>query len=179
MITEIEILKYINAHKIVEADTILIFLSASAYLISAALMFAVAVYGFVRMQQDFVRLFVFVFCSLAISTTTVCILKYGIGRVRPYVEDDTIVLLTTASSPSFPSGHTTTTMVIYFALANYTNIPRKYRLLVLLWAVLVAYSRLALGAHYPSDVIIGILIAFLSVIAAKRLLEKFNSYEFA
>ena len=62
-------------------------------------------------------------------------------------------------------------MAIYFALSAYANVPRKVSLLFLLWAVLVAYSRLALGAHYPSDVIVGILTALLSVFVAKKLLS--------
>jgi membrane-associated phospholipid phosphatase len=129
MITEIDILKLINTHRLVEADALLIFLSFSAYLISAAVVFAIAIYGFVRFRKYYVRLFFFMFCSLALSTTVVCFLKYGINRVRPNVEEDTIVLLTSASSPSFPSGHTTITMVVYFTLSIYSDIPGRYRLL--------------------------------------------------
>lgn len=178
MITELEILKFINAHRVIKADTLLILISSSAYLISAAVTLAMMIYGLARLQQYYIRLFVFLFCSLSISTSIVYALKYGNNRIRPYVEDDTIVLLTTASSPSFPSGHTTTTMVIYFAFSAYANVPRRISLLVLMWAMLVAYSRLALGAHYPSDVIVGILIAFLSVLTAKKLLSGSHAYVF-
>lgn len=170
MITEADVLKYINANRLVEFDTTLGFLSSSAYLITTIFVFTIGIFSLVRFNQILMPLFLFLFSSLALSTNVVCTLKYSVDRVRPYIQDNTLILLTTGSSPSFPSGHTTTTMVVYLALSSYIQKPNIFIMLVLLWALLVAYSRLALGAHYPSDVIAGIAIAFLSIMTVKRLL---------
>ena len=62
---------------------------------------------------------------------------------------------------SFPSGHSATAFSIFLSLGL---IFRKYLNLFLLFAFLVAFSRVAIGVHYLSDVTIGSLIGALSTI---------------
>lgn len=91
----------------------------------------------------------------AIGVTTV--LKYSIQRERPFDTYPEIHKLTSGGSPSFPSGHTTEA----FALATSLSLacPRWYVVApAYSWAVAVGYSRMHLGVHYPSDVIVGALI---------------------
>ncbi len=175
MVSEIEILKYLNEHRIGFLDDTFIFLSASAYVVCAAILCLTGLFGFLKAKRGYISLFLLMGGALLISTISVALLKYGEHRERPFVEDEAIELLTTANSPSFPSGHTTTCMVIFFALAFNLEKQRLFLSVVFLWALLVGYSRFALGAHYLSDVLTGISIAFLSVAIVKRLIYKHYS----
>jgi membrane-associated phospholipid phosphatase len=60
---------------------------------------------------------------------------------------------------SFPSGHSSSIMAIMTALA--VLLPR-YRVAFFTAAVVIASFRVIVGAHYPSDVIAGIALGYLS-----------------
>jgi membrane-associated phospholipid phosphatase len=92
--------------------------------------------------------------SSAIITTT---LKFTIDRDRPFVTYPDIQKLTGGGSPSFPSGHTSEA----FATATSLSLafPKWYVIAPsMLWASAAGYSRMHLGVHYPSDVLVGALI---------------------
>ena len=84
------------------------------------------------------------------------LLKNAVGRIRPFVLNDAVQLLVPPpSDPSFPSGHTTAA----FAAATVLICDHwKGRWIILIVAILVAFSRLYLYVHFPTDVICGALI---------------------
>jgi undecaprenyl-diphosphatase len=96
-------------------------------------------------------------------------LKMLVGRLRPVVE----IPLQTASGKSFPSGHALGATIAYgsLVLVLLPLIARRARRAVVALAVLlvvaVAFTRVALGVHYVSDVVGGILlgIAWVGVVA--------------
>jgi len=84
-------------------------------------------------------------------------IKYMVKRERPFNTYSDIERLTDGSSYSFPSGHTSST----FALATSLSLayPKWYIIAPsFAYAGLVAYSRMDLGVHYPSDVLAGALL---------------------
>jgi undecaprenyl-diphosphatase len=80
-----------------------------------------------------------------------------VNKPRPFITYDFIQKITSGGSPSFPSGHTTdafvTAAVLSLAFRKWYVIVPVY-----LWALLVAYSRMDLGVHYPSDVLAGMCL---------------------
>lgn len=88
-------------------------------------------------------------------------------RTRPFIRYPFIEKLSTGGNSSFPSGHT----LEAFAMATAFTLllpKRKKPALLFLWASLVAYSRMELGVHYPSDVFAGMVIGvFLGIIVCK------------
>lgn len=105
-------------------------------------------------------------------TLIAILLKYTVLRTRPFDIYPDIINLSGANSPSFPSGHTIIAFTLAFGLL-FSYLKWYYCLSIVVWAVIVAYSRLALGAHYPSDVMISIIIAFTTVLLLKKIsLEK-------
>jgi undecaprenyl-diphosphatase len=124
----------------------------------------------------------YVFLAVAISGIVVNILKYGVGRARPRLFDQTGSFALDffpgdASWASFPSGHATTAMALGTALA--LLFPRL-RWIFLCLGFWVATSRVFVRAHYPSDVLAGCLLGaftawlFARVLAQRRLIFGFD-----
>lgn len=87
------------------------------------------------------------------------ILKNVIGRARPFVGIEGIeLLIKEPSSFSFPSGHTAISFVMAAVLGHKV---KKIRIPLYILASLIAFSRLYLFVHNPSDIVAGIALGFL------------------
>lgn len=73
---------------------------------------------------------------------------------------------------SFPSGHTVTAFVTAGVLGSFTG-PRR-RALLLAAALLVGGSRVAVGVHWPVDVLAGAALGLLSVALALRCMRRWE-----
>jgi undecaprenyl-diphosphatase len=78
-------------------------------------------------------------------------------RPRPYVAHATVshLFVTASGDPSFPSDHATAAFAIAVSILLRS---RRIGLLALAMAVVLAVARVAVGVHYPSDVVGGALI---------------------
>ena len=80
-------------------------------------------------------------------------IKHVVGRRRPpLVDHDIVALVHLPRTSSFPSGHATTAFAAATALALLCP---RLRLPAFALAALIAFSRVYLGVHFPSDVITG------------------------
>jgi undecaprenyl-diphosphatase len=95
--------------------------------------------------------------------------KLIIGRDRPGVADH----LEAVSSTAFPSSHAANSMITFLAIALLVPIAQRNRSLsiafALILSLLVGWSRVALGVHWPSDVIGGWAFGLLWVAICIRL----------
>ena len=102
-------------------------------------------------------------CGIAMAAALVLCLLIGnvllkplVARVRPFIEDPSISLLIQAPHDfSFPSGHSMTSFAPAVVLFAYH---RRVGLCALVLSALIAFSRLYLFVHYPTDVLAGSLL---------------------
>jgi len=92
------------------------------------------------------------------------IVKNGIERVRPCnntVLDGLFREVIHPTSFSFYSGHAATSVAIATYFISLLSKQFKIIYVLILWSILFMFSRLYFAAHYPSDILIGILVGFL------------------
>jgi undecaprenyl-diphosphatase len=98
--------------------------------------------------------------------------KYSIARARPELEPHLVLVKTS----SFPSGHATSSMIFFLALALALTARSRWHRAAAGAAVtlsfLVGTSRVMLGVHWPSDVIGGWAFGALWVMLTLPLAER-------
>lgn len=112
----------------------------------------------------------FLFLAIAVPSLFVTIVKRLIGRARPMVTgvlDPYIFspLVWRADYASLPSGHSTTAFAVLVAFG--TLWPRA-RTVLLIYAFLIAVSRVVVTAHYPTDVAAGALVGIGGALLVRR-----------
>ena len=110
-------------------------------------------------------IFPLIILAVGLSDATCNIFKYGIARYRPChnLEINNLVKIYAkighekphcGGKYGFVSAHSSTSFAIAFLFSIfYKNKRATY--LIFIWAIIMAYSRIYVGVHYPADVIIG------------------------
>lgn len=104
------------------------------------------------------------------------ILKNAVARQRPsWLNESVQMLISNPTDYSFPSGHTLASFSCTFVMFFRKD---KLRYAALVLAILIAFSRLYLYVHFPSDILGAIILSLLIsaiVCAANRKYEKRKS----
>jgi undecaprenyl-diphosphatase len=119
----------------------------------------------------------YVFCSVLVAALITEVLKFVIGRGRPFVggRADAFYFEHFTQNPAFaslPSGHATTAFALAFAVSALW--PRATATMAA-YAILICVSRVVLLAHHPSDVVAGAIVGVVGAMfvrywfAARRL----------
>lgn len=94
--------------------------------------------------------------ALALSHIPVAIMKKVYPRKRPYLQlTGTKVLNNPLQDHSFPSGHTTAAFSVFMPFICYYPAGAVFLLPL---AFSVGISRIYLGLHYPTDVLVGMIL---------------------
>ncbi len=99
-------------------------------------------------------------------------LKNVVGRIRPYDfigMDPAELLISGLGDKSFPSGHT---IASFEAATVLLRNNKKMGIPAMILAVLIAFSRLYLFVHYPTDVITSVVLGTIIAIIADNLAPK-------
>lgn len=98
-------------------------------------------------------------CALAASGIVGNIfLKNLVERPRPFMELDLVILISKPEGFSFPSGHTFASFAAAGVIAHYL---RRWTWPVFILASVIGFSRVYVGVHYPTDVLVGGIFGFL------------------
>jgi len=111
----------------------------------------------------------FLFCAVLVPVLAGDVIKWIVGRGRPFVGGEANAFNFSHFSggeafASFPSGHATTAFALAFAVSALW--PRT-RIVMLVYAVIIAVTRLVLLAHHPSDVVAGALLGTIGAMAVR------------
>lgn len=174
---DIRLLRSINSPEILSSDNFFRIVTNSDIYFVTGTPIVMGGVGLIRHDDKVFRNACVILASTAVNAVITNALKYSINRERPFVTYPEILKKAKAGSPSFPSGHTSSA----FSTATSLSLayPEWYVIVPsFAYAGTVAYSRMHLGVHYPSDVAAGALIgagcAYITFKVNKALLKKQN-----
>jgi len=158
-----KIARYLYFHRPFFADDVLLWLTNNATLITFAFVVLLSLWFLVKNKQKYLYVAINVFFIIGISAVFSNSIKLLVKRLRPYKVLDGVVYseFLRSGGYSFPSGHTTEVFALMTAV--FLLMRRSYlRWILLFWALLIAYTRMAFGLHYPLDIIGGMLVGSLT-----------------
>lgn len=152
-----QILLYIQEH--LRFDSLTPLMEFSSFIVNAGIFWVILSLVLILFKRTrmigITALSSILFCFLINNV----IIKNVVARARPFdTFNDLIPLVAKPRDYSFASGHTTCSFAAAGVLMRFLNKPLA--VITLLFATLVAYSRLYLGVHYPTDVLCGFIIGF-------------------
>jgi undecaprenyl-diphosphatase len=112
----------------------------------------------------------FLFVAIGVPGLFVNVVKHIFGRARPGVGGSLDPFLFSpfswpAAYAGLPSGHATT---VFSVLVAFGTLWPRGRTLLWVYALLIAASRVAVTAHYPSDVLAGALVGVVGALLVRR-----------
>lgn len=171
---DIDLLRKINLERNQALDPAFKFITNSVSPIGIGAPLVVTTIGFIQKDQTLKNKGYYIGATLLSSAVITTSLKFTIDRERPFVTYPDIQKLTGAGSPSFPSGHTSEAFAVATSLSM--AFPEWYVIApAYIWAGAAGYSRMHLGVHYPSDVLVGALVGAGSAWLCKALNERLQN----
>lgn len=153
---DIDILRKINSQEIQSSDKFFKFVTESNSEIVVAVPLTLGIIGLVNKDQEMLENAAEIILANGVNVIITYALKFSIDRDRPFDTYPDIRQKASVDDASFPSGHTSSS----FATATTLSLeyPKWYVIVpAYTWASTVAYSRMHLGVHYPSDILGGII----------------------
>lgn len=156
-VLDLQIANWFNANHFEPMTSIMMAISIVHMMVGVLLLMAALAWHMWRKQQKYWLSALLI--SVPFGMLLNVFLKYVFQRSRPVFEEPLVTLATY----SFPSGHASAATLFYGLLACYVMITSRNWNVRLgtaaactLMILLVAFSRVYLGAHYLSDVLAGI-----------------------
>lgn len=154
---DIDLLKKINVNRNTAFDPALKSITNTAVPLSIATPVVMYTIGLIQKDSLIKQKALFIGETFLASAFVTIASKSIIKRDRPYVTHPSIQPLSVEGSYSMPSGHTSSAFATATSLSM--AFPKWYVVVPsFVWASSVGYSRMHLGVHYPSDVLVGALV---------------------
>ena len=155
----LEVFRFINnlANQNVVLDKIMIFFSSDVPYIFMAAVALVFILGIAQRKPDYRK--------IAFSTIVITVINLMINLIirsifpvaRPFVYNKVNLLVPHDSASSFPSNHATGTMSIALGLERFS---KPISVILTILSIIVGFSRVYVGNHYPADVIGAYIIVY-------------------
>lgn len=114
--------------------------------------------------------FVLLIALLITSIVGEGVIKNIVQRHRPFITYPYIsIIINPPISFSFPSGHTSSSFAAATVLGYYI---KEWRYVFYIFATSIAFSRIYLFVHYPSDIIAGILLGVICALLTIKVIDK-------
>lgn len=176
-----ELFVYLNGLGVEKYDRFWLFVTQTQNWLPLFLLFAFLVFYYYRGKTGGTVTF-FLLLTVGVTIVFTGIVKESVARLRPSEVEAWAHLIRVLQKPnhySFFSGHASSsfaiTTFVVLSLRNYT----KWIYLSYLWPIIFVMSRIYLGVHYPSDIIVGALVgtgfAFLGHLLCQRTIKRNTS----
>src|SRR5579884_4177695 len=110
------------------------------------------------------------YASAAVGYVIAFVIHHVYDRPRPYEAHRIAHPWSSSTDASFSSDHTTVSFAIAFAVLAYDRVAGAVFIVI---AAIIGVGRLFIGAHYPGDVAMGVVIGLVAAIVVLRLLRPF------
>jgi membrane-associated phospholipid phosphatase len=173
---DIRLLRSINSPNALPSDRFFQFMSNSNVYIVIGIPAGMGMISLIKQNDKLFRNSCVIIAATVFNAGITTAMKYSVNRIRPFITYSDITKKSDAGTPSFPSGHTSSAFATATSLSF--TYPKWYIIApAYACAGIVGYSRMHLGVHYPSDVLVGAVVgagcAWLTHAVTKKLI--FNS----
>jgi undecaprenyl-diphosphatase len=176
---DIELLIYLNNLGSIQWDGFWLILTnkfSAVPLYLVLLYFTFKQFGFKKTMISLI----FIALLITVSDQTSNLFKYGFKRLRPCHDESVVHLLRSVQERcgglyGYFSAHAANSMAIAVFFSFILKMKYKiFTVILIVWALLVAYSRVYIGVHYPLDITTGILFGLLYGTLFSMLLKVFS-----
>ena len=182
------IVLYINEHNSIFLDNIMWIISSKLIWIPLYLFFLFLIYKNYK-KDVFKILIIFGLTILLSDFTSSGIIKKSVKRYRPSHNKEISSKLNyhrnsdnseyRGGDYGFVSSHSANSMAVAIILIFLFRKKNRYIWLLLIWAMIISYSRIYLGVHYLSDVLGGMFVGFCSASLVIFLFKKIKYLNFS
>lgn len=173
---------YLNSIGIEKYDSFWIFITQIENWIPLYILFGYLIFHYYKGRQGRTVAF-YLLLVLTLTLTLTLTVKELVARLRPSEVKEWAELIRVLQTPgqySFFSGHASTsfsiTVFIVLILQNHT----RWIYLSFIWPILFVLSRIYVGVHYPSDIIVGALIgSFFAIVGYSQCRAVLNKSDLA
>src|SRR5690606_10662372 len=158
-----KLLLYINNFGIVDHDGFCLFITNHISWLPLYLAILIVIW-FYFTPTKFYTIFLQILLVLLVCGLATFLVKITVGRLRPeHLVDlqNKLRVLSYPTSYSFFSGHAANSFAITTFVVLVLRQKTKWSYLFYFWPLLFTYSRMYLGVHYPSDILMGTLVGVL------------------